>query len=499
MTAESVLETRSRSRGWPRVRFSVNGVMIAAAFVFGVAARYFVARTSLGALDADEAVTGLMARHVLHGEFTAFYWGQNYGGTQEVLLTAAVFRIFGSSIATLRAIPIALFGGSAVTLWFVAKRLFDGRAAAVASALYLIWPAWLVWKSLRAHVFYGVLALLGLSILLLALRAKEHPTWRRHALLGVVVGLGWWATPQIALLAAPCLVWLLFARRSWSMLAFVPAFAVGAAPWFLFNFTHDWASVRALPDQPASTFLSRYVGLWHDTLPSVLGLKIPLLGVWIFRIPVIGIGIYAVLLLGFGYTLFADVRRREAPADSRVLWLICLTYPALYALSPFTWYLGEPRYLFALVPVLCLIVGWKFSQPDRTASIALLVIAAMWTVAALAQMATNNVGTALASGAPVPRDLGPLIHELADDNVRYVYAGYWIAYRIAFESDERILATPTDFIRYAPMDETVRAQQRIAYVFVEGASDDTAFGPGHPEFDRVTAGGFAIYVPNGAG
>ena len=40
--------------------------------------------------DSDEAVEGLMAIHVLHGEHPAFLWGQHYKGVPEVYLAAAV-------------------------------------------------------------------------------------------------------------------------------------------------------------------------------------------------------------------------------------------------------------------------------------------------------------------------------------------------------------------------------------------------------------------------
>src|SRR6266853_1781227 len=42
--------------------------------------------------DSDEAVEGLMARHVLTGEYPMFLWGQRYKGVPEVYLTSAVFR-----------------------------------------------------------------------------------------------------------------------------------------------------------------------------------------------------------------------------------------------------------------------------------------------------------------------------------------------------------------------------------------------------------------------
>ena len=40
--------------------------------------------------DADEAVEGLMARHVVRGEFPAFIWGQSYKGVPEVYLATAI-------------------------------------------------------------------------------------------------------------------------------------------------------------------------------------------------------------------------------------------------------------------------------------------------------------------------------------------------------------------------------------------------------------------------
>jgi hypothetical protein len=44
--------------------------LVAAALRAGV-----LASDSLGVLDSDEAVVGLMAGHALDGELTAFFWG----------------------------------------------------------------------------------------------------------------------------------------------------------------------------------------------------------------------------------------------------------------------------------------------------------------------------------------------------------------------------------------------------------------------------------------
>src|SRR5262245_11777738 len=59
--------------------------------------------------NADEAVEGLMASHVLRGEHPAFLWGQNYKGVPEVYLAAAVFAIAGPSVMALKSVTLACF------------------------------------------------------------------------------------------------------------------------------------------------------------------------------------------------------------------------------------------------------------------------------------------------------------------------------------------------------------------------------------------------------
>ena len=54
----------------------------------GIAFRIWALLLPQGALDADEAVVGLMSRSILHGTLPVFFPGQGYGGTQESFLAA---------------------------------------------------------------------------------------------------------------------------------------------------------------------------------------------------------------------------------------------------------------------------------------------------------------------------------------------------------------------------------------------------------------------------
>nr|HMN61443.1 hypothetical protein [Anaerolinea sp.] len=44
-------------------------------------------------LNSDEAIVGLMARHILLGERPIFFYGQSYMGSLDAFLVAAGFRL----------------------------------------------------------------------------------------------------------------------------------------------------------------------------------------------------------------------------------------------------------------------------------------------------------------------------------------------------------------------------------------------------------------------
>src|ERR671924_40529 len=88
-------------------------------------------------------------------------------------------------------------------------------------------------RSTRARAYFASGLVLGLLALLLALRLRERESKRDAALLGLVLGLGVWATLQSMLLALPALAWLVWRRpRVYRLVPHaVPTALAGAAPW----------------------------------------------------------------------------------------------------------------------------------------------------------------------------------------------------------------------------------------------------------------------------
>src|SRR5436190_23495251 len=79
---------------------------LAGLLLVGLGVRLAVIASPLGEIDGDEAVVGLMARHIAFvGERPVFYWGQPYLGSLEAFTAAPFFRLFDSSTLLLKLVP----------------------------------------------------------------------------------------------------------------------------------------------------------------------------------------------------------------------------------------------------------------------------------------------------------------------------------------------------------------------------------------------------------
>lgn len=499
------------SSGARALRVDLVTALTVGGIAAGIVLRVWIMLSSQGALDADEAVWGLMAAHVLHGHLTTFYWGQAYGGTQETLVAAALFWVFGQSTAALKTAPILFWAVATVLLWRVGRRTLGEPRARLAAALFWLWPIYFVWKSTRAHGFYGAGLVFGLWAMLAALRLREQPARRDVVSLGLALGLGLWATPEVAILGLPAVLWLVWSRPA--LLRRAPlalsAFVLGSLPWWIYNLRHAWGSLRTGQDEE-----SKY-GHLHNlvvaTLPTALGLRLPFSLHWLPGATV-GAVVYALLLAGFAWLL---VRR---PPGLGLVLLTAVTFPVLYVVSPYTWLNTEPRYLTLVSPVIVLLVA----SAARRSWQALAVFAAAATVSfgGLAVMVRDDLAAAHAEGVALPASFGPLLRTLEANGVRHVWATYWIAYRITFESGERIVAAepgsnrfgvragrvvgigqeaarPAGNGRYAPYQLEVARSRDAAYVVTAAGNLEPVVRPAlrRAGYRLVRTGVFAVWLP----
>jgi 4-amino-4-deoxy-L-arabinose transferase-like glycosyltransferase len=473
---------------------------VAVAGAIGLLLRYWIYSTPLGQLDADEAVVGLMAKHVLKGEFPAFFWAQTYGGTLEAFLTAPLYALFGPHKLTIEIVPILLDVASAFVVWRIGLRLVGEPRARIAAALFWVWPSYVLWKSTKAHGFYGAGLLLVLLAILLVVRLADDVTVTDVALLGLVLGAGWWTTPQMIAVVLPLLLWFLAWKPSVFRKAhfFVVGGAVGAAPWLVFNMRNGWPSLRDGSVSVTSAIADRAVAIYRNGLPAILGMRAPWTQHWLLT-PWLGRIVYALVIAGF---LWLFLRGHLSP-KLKLLCVIVLVYPLVLALSGKGGYEAEPRYLFLLTPVIALLIAAAVKHWSKEMFALVLCLLVFSSTAGLTIMADHNTTSLTVPNVILPPDISPLLVLLEQHDVDHAYANYWLAYLITFETDERIVATQDDgFLRYLPYAEEVAEDPEAAHVFVEGSQS----GPPYVEsletaetpYERYQEGSFVLYIPHPA-
>jgi hypothetical protein len=91
-----------------------------------------VALLSQGAFpfNADEAIVGLMARHILEENWPIFFYGQAYMGSLDATLVAAVFALTEASVSGIRMVQLLLYGATVYTSVILAKKIFKNSAIA---------------------------------------------------------------------------------------------------------------------------------------------------------------------------------------------------------------------------------------------------------------------------------------------------------------------------------------------------------------------------------
>ena len=339
------------SAGFLNRRRIVTAAAVAAVALVGVGLRVWVLGSNLGPFDADEATGGLVARHFLEGEGSAFLWGNNYGGTLEALLTAPLFAVFDSGLVTLKLVPIAAFAAACLLTWRIGLRTVGPDAARFGAALLWVASGAIVLISTKARLYYGSSLVLACAVVLLCLRLAEKPSRRDVAVLGLVLGLGLWTAPFVFYVAIPAVLWLLVTRPRlflevpWA----VPGALVGSAPWWWYNLHTGWNTLN-VPGSPPSSYSLRLRGFYTDLLPKLLGLRTYAEGWTPGRTG--KLLFVALLAVGVVVVVWCMWHRRSSLVP---LVVIAVGYPFIFAVPPSSWYVGEPRYGLFLAPVLALL------------------------------------------------------------------------------------------------------------------------------------------------
>lgn len=428
--------------------------------------------------SSDQAVVGLMARHILEGRgHPVFYYGATYAGSLEAHGVAAVFAVFGATRAAfagaMAALALAIAGGTAL----VARRAFGPRPALVALSYLAVPPFFFLYKALTSDGAYDSVALVAIGHLLAALAIEERAASGTSllvpvTLLGFVAGLGFWVTPVCLPLTAAAVAWVAGRRlvRLRAVRPFAAGAALGALPWLVWNARHGWASLRAaeagLADFPG--FFANVKSFVTVSLPILAGAARPNHEPGSPEEPFPGASVLAPLVLLLLLVPAFSRLRRDPRIALLVLTLCAVTGAALLSqrFSP-----AEPRYFMAayvlVPPLLGVAAEWWLAAPRR-ARVA-LAAALLLLVTHVGGYARAYVHGPVVNDAQVTGPLDELAAALKSLGVRRAWASYWTSYRLAFETGEEILASPLaaeDVVRLPGYAAAVKAAPDAAVVLL---------------------------------
>ena len=139
--------------------------------------------------DGDEAIFGLMAKHILLGETPIFFYGQDYLGTFDAFLESIMLRIFGSDPFWLRVPSVAQFATFAVLHFLVVRRSLGIGIALMSLFVMAIPSAFNLELTSSPQFTFGAVAIPGTCLLYLLLRSSNEDIGSRDYARAIFVGV----------------------------------------------------------------------------------------------------------------------------------------------------------------------------------------------------------------------------------------------------------------------------------------------------------------------
>lgn len=475
---------------------------LAAALGIGLVLRLVVIASPLGELDADEAVVGLMARHIAFlGERPVFYWGQPYLGSLEAFSVAPLMWLFDASTVALKLVPTVYSLGFLVVSTAIARRLFGTRVA-LATAIYLALPPamWAVWST-KARGGYAEMLFLGQTLLLVTLVLGQRPNMTVGLLWGLLAGLCIWTHLLGVVYVIPALAFLALARRArWCPREVGLGLAggvLGMVPLIVENLSRGFPTLAALlkpADIPVDP-IAQFLRFFRVGVPVLLGLGQPTTSEtlfdqdWLNR-PAGLLWLVGLVLLALVAVLVAHIPsvvrlargRADRLAEPALLVFLALTVPPIIAVTRFGFFVSEPRYalpLYGTVPLLMAALwrvplpGRRSLEPLRWLVVGLLIAFNVWS------LASTDVRLWRSEDSPdsTASTRADLTAFLVGQDRHQVYTDYWIAYPLMFETRESVLAYVVSggFNRYVPPADNVQRTPNPAWVFTPGMEAEDEF------------------------
>jgi len=462
-------------------------------------------------VDGDTAIVGLMARHLGRG---ITFWGQPYGSPLDAWIAAPFVAVMGCTTEALR-LPVFLLGLALIPLAYGIAQALHEAAALPAAVLMACPPPYFLLMAVMPPPFYATTLVLCGLLLWLGLRlgaslGSGAAPRAGLALVGLLAGLALWTHLMSASIVAAVGLHLAGrsrGRRGVLLFAILPMLAA-SSPWWVRAVTDREATsiVRvAGRQQTMAQHLAEVVPRLPETVGGILGTHVPLMADSAEFMVTAPAWAATGLVFIYGALLILAVRASGARGGPGLMLaaagLALLAFPFPVRSAPHNLRFLTPLYL----PVLALVV-WTFAAEGkvRRAFVAVLALSVLH-LAGGARLLTAWRSADRAQPPFLLPDFRPVIRVLDAQGIRRAYASYGPAYRLTYETGERIITSQpwNERFRHFPLPylDEVRFAKNVAWVLTPSvptelpspAAFEAALGGLGGTWRRREAGAAVVY------
>ena len=220
--------------------------------------------------DSDQAIVGLMGKHILEGALPWLYYGDSYSGILEPLLVSWSFLFFGISRWTLHLIPFIFSILFVISIYQLGRELFNREIGLLGMLLAAVPHFSFGYYSSLVYGGYIEILWLGNIILLTSHRLavqKEKPSLLSLFFLGLLWGVAWWTYPISIVYLISSFCFLLFFKmeliRNGKVLTSALGFFLGSIPFWIWNSIHRFPFLSFTRSRENPNFLLRINNFYH--------------------------------------------------------------------------------------------------------------------------------------------------------------------------------------------------------------------------------------------
>jgi len=448
---------------------------------------HFLYRIILLAMDAfpfnsDEAIVGLMGRHILEGENFLYFYGQSYMGSLDAYLVALGFLIIGQKVIAIRFVQIFLYSLSIVFFYLFIESAFQNRKMAfIGSSFFVFPPVNVVLYTTVSLGGYGEALLIGtVCFYLVELLIKNLERDKSKVIVSLIsflLGLGLFVNPISLTLIFSALIYFLFKVhrmkkipiiKKWFPI-FLVFFLVGSLPfWISFVFSNGFSvfqeitgsAVAVENDSPLNKFITHLTSFLLFGPSVIFGLRAPWNVEWIGKLVIPVVVFFWILLF---YLLFSQKHLKN-----NIETLILISVVGLFTLVGFifTSFGVDPsgRYFLPFIFPIGVIFGYAIVhfRNKVLSTLAIFVIAYQIFGTYISATKEPYITTQFYQPAQVNhKQIDKLINFLEEENELYGFTNYWVSYPLAFLSGEKIITVP--MLPYHPDLRFTERDNRISH------------------------------------